>query len=38
MHQMGKLYNTMGPEFEMKAVDAFEKNLRRKEEQQINDK
>ena len=23
MHQMGKLYHTMGPEFEMKAVDAF---------------
>lgn len=28
----------MGPEFELKAVDAFEKNLRRKLEQQINDK
>lgn len=23
IHQMAKLYHTMGPEFELKAVDAF---------------
>jgi anaphase-promoting complex subunit 8 len=28
----------MGPEFEQKAVDAFEKSLKKKEMQQINDK
>jgi hypothetical protein len=29
---MGKLYNMMGPEYEMKAVHAFESNLKRKDE------
>jgi len=28
---MGKLYHTMGPEYEQKAVNAFELNLKRKE-------
>jgi hypothetical protein len=35
---MGKLYHAMGPEYELKAVHAFELNLRRKEEEQVNDK
>ena len=35
---MGKLYNIMGPEFELKAVDAFEQNLKRKDDEQIVDK
>lgn len=29
---MGKLYNTMGPEYEKKAVHSFELNLKRKDE------
>jgi len=32
IHQMGRLYNLMGPAYELKAVHAFELNLRRKEE------
>jgi anaphase-promoting complex subunit 8 len=35
---MAKLYHTMGPEFEQKTVDAFEKSLRKKEQQQVNDR
>ena len=30
IHQMGRLYNLMGPAYELKAVHAFELNLRRK--------
>jgi len=35
---MGKLYNAMGPAYEQKAVHAFELNLKRKEEEMLNDK
>jgi lipopolysaccharide biosynthesis regulator YciM len=35
---MGKLYHAMGPAYEQKAVHAFELNLRRKEEEMVNDK
>lgn len=38
IHQMGKLYHAMGPEYEQKAVNAFELNLKRKEEENANDK
>ncbi len=35
---MGKLYNAMGVGYEQKAINSFELNLRRKEEENLNDK
>jgi hypothetical protein len=35
---MARLYHIMGVEFEQKTVDAFEKSLKKKELQQVNDK